>query len=187
VRVTAIILAAGAATRFGAAKQHLVFRGETLLARAVRIAREAGCERVLAVIRPGDSSYDAERIENAEADHGISTSIRAGVLAAGGSRVLITLCDQPLITTDHLRALLAIDAPIVATRYAETIGVPAVFDARYAPELVALTGDRGARSVIEAHRTEAFAVPFEDAAVDVDTPEDWRTFSTLVRKNRGNG
>lgn len=175
--VTAIVLAAGASSRFGASKQNLVFRGETLLGRAIRIAREAGCERVLAVVRPGDSSFGAEGVENAKADQGLSTSIRAGVLAAGGTRVLITLCDQPLITADHLRALLATGAPIVATSYADTIGVPAVFDARFADELTTLTGDRGARSVLEAHRTEVVAISFENAAVDIDTPADWERWN----------
>jgi len=178
VHVTAIVLAAGASSRFGAAKQHLVFRGETLLGRAIRIALEAGCDRVLAVVRPGDSAEGAEVIENAEAHQGISTSIRAGVLAAGGTRVLITLCDQPLITANHLRALLSTDAPIVATSYADTIGVPAVFDARFAGELTALTGDRGARSIIDAHRREVVAIPFEVGAVDIDTPEDWERSRT---------
>ena len=191
MHVTAIVLAAGASTRFGSPKQHLVFRGETLLAHAIRIAREAGCERVLAVVRPGEKVDGAEAIENADAANGISTSIRAGVAACSTdtpvcasvsasvyssdslpTRLLLTLCDQPLLTADHLRALLAIDAPIVATSYAGTIGVPAVFDARFAEDLMALAGDRGARSILEAHRTEVVAVPFENAAIDIDTPDD---------------
>lgn len=171
--VIGIVLAAGASSRFGMAKQFLLFRGETLLERAVRVAREAGCRRVIAVVRPGDSVDGAKLIENADAGQGISTSIRAGVSAAGSNRILITLCDQPLITSEHLRSLLAIDSPIVATAYAGILGVPAVFDSRFAPELMALAGDRGARSVIEAHRSEVMAVTFEDAAVDIDSPEDF--------------
>ncbi len=170
--MTGIVLAAGASARFGSPKQWQLFRGETLLARAVRVAREAGCEHVIAVVRPGDSIEGARVVENANAAAGVSTSIRVGVLAAAGGRVLIMLCDQPLITPEHLRSLMAIDAPIVASGYAGTIGVPAVFDARFAVELTALTGDRGARGVIEAHRAEAVIVPFEDAAIDIDTLED---------------
>lgn len=174
--VTGIILAAGASARFGSPKQWQVLRGETLLARAVRVAREAGCEQVIAVLRPGDSIAGARVVENADAAEGVSTSIRAGILAAAGERVLIMLCDQPLITPEHLRSLMAIEAPIVASNYAGTIGVPAVFDARFAGELTALTGDRGARGVIEAHRAEVVTVPFEAAAVDIDTLEDLSRF-----------
>jgi CTP:molybdopterin cytidylyltransferase MocA len=84
------------------------------------------------------------------------------------------LCDQPLITVEHLRNLLAIDAPIVATRYSNIAGVPAVFAPEFAADLLALRGDRGARAVIEAHRDVTRVVPFEDAAVDIDTADDLR-------------
>ncbi len=171
-RLTAIVLAAGASTRFGSPKQLQIFRGETFLARAIRVAHEAGCDRVIAVARPGDAINGAEIVENHEAEAGISTSIRAGVRAAGSGRMLILLCDQPLITAEHLRALIAIDAPIVATSYAETIGAPAVFDQRFAEELATLAGDRGARSIIEKHRAHVVTVTFEAAAMDVDTQAD---------------
>ncbi|MGA8810385.1 MAG: NTP transferase domain-containing protein, partial [Thermoanaerobaculia bacterium] len=105
-------------------------------------------------------------------------SIRAGVRLAGDSRILIMLCDQPLITTEHLRDLIAIDAPIVATGYAGIAGVPAVFAPEFASELLALRGDRGARVVIEAHRDVTRLVIFEDAAVDIDSEDDLRKLIT---------
>ena len=52
------------------------------------------------------------------------------------------------------------------------LGVPAIFPRRLFPELGALTGDRGARPVIERHRAEVIAVDCEHAALDVDTPAD---------------
>jgi CTP:molybdopterin cytidylyltransferase MocA len=112
---------------------------------------------------------------NPEAEEGIASSIRTGVRLAGdNARILILLCDQPLITIEHLRNLLAIDAPIVATGYAGIAGVPAVFAPEFVSELLALRGDRGARTVIEAHRDVVRVVPFEDAAVDIDTADDLR-------------
>jgi molybdenum cofactor cytidylyltransferase len=156
VRVTALVLAAGASRRLGRPKQDVVFEGETLLARATRIAREVADEVIVVT-----------RENNPEAEEGMAASIRTGVAAAGNaSRILITLCDQPLVTANHLRALLSVDAPIVATGYAGIAGVPAVFDARFIPELMALRGDVGARSIIVRHG--AHVVSFEDAAFDVD-------------------
>jgi molybdenum cofactor cytidylyltransferase len=112
---------------------------------------------------------------NPDAAEGIASSIRTGVRLAGDdARILITLCDQPLITAEHLRALLDIDAPIVATGYAGTVGAPAVFAKSLVPELLALRGDRGARAVIEAHRGIARMIAFEDAAVDIDREDDVR-------------
>jgi molybdenum cofactor cytidylyltransferase len=112
---------------------------------------------------------------NPDAAEGIASSIRTGVRLAGDdARILITLCDQPLITVEHLRALLKIDAPIVATGYAGIAGAPAVFAASLVPDLLALRGDRGARVVIEAHRNMTTVVPFEDAALDIDREDDVR-------------
>jgi molybdenum cofactor cytidylyltransferase len=160
VRVTAIVLAAGASRRLGRPKQDLVYEGETLLARATRIAREVADEVIV-----------IDRAANPNADEGMASSIRAGVERAGNdARMLFLLCDQPRITADHLRALIALDTPIAATGYANIAGVPAIFAPRFIPELLALRGDRGARAIIERHRGEMRVVMFEDAAFDIDEP-----------------
>lgn len=162
MRVIAIVLAAGTSSRLGRPKQALLVDGETLLDRAVRIAREAAGE-VLVV----------DRTNNPGADEGIASSIRVGVEAAGAdARILVTLCDQPRVTAEHLRALIAVDAPIVATGYSGIAGVPAIFAPRFVPELLALRGDRGARAIIERHRDEVHVIAFEDAAIDIDLPGD---------------
>jgi molybdenum cofactor cytidylyltransferase len=162
--VVAIVLAAGFSTRLGTPKQDVVFEGETLLERAERLAR--GVADDVIVVTPE---------LNPDAAEGIASSIGAGVrLADPNARILIMLCDQPLITIGHLRDLVSIDAPIVATGYAGIAGVPAVFAPEFASELLALHGDRGARVVIEAHREIAQVVAFEDAAVDIDTTDDLR-------------
>jgi len=154
--VTAIVLAAGFSRRLGRPKQDVIFDDETLLDRATRIAREVADDVVVVT-----------RENNPAAEEGMASSIRTGVALAGSdARLLVLLCDQPLITADHLRALIAIDAPIVATGYAGIAGVPAIFAPRFVPELLALRGDRGARAIIEKYG--ARVVPFEDAALDID-------------------
>jgi CTP:molybdopterin cytidylyltransferase MocA len=164
VRVAAIVLAAGSSTRLGMPKQDIVFEGETLIARAERLARAVADDVI--VVTPE---------LNPDAAEGIASSIRVGVRRAGpNARILILLCDQPLITIEHLHNLLAIDAPIVATGYAGIAGVPAVFAPEFVPDLLALRGDRGARAVIEAHRDVTRVVPFEEAAVDIDSADDLR-------------
>jgi len=52
-------------------------------------------------------------------------------------------------------------------------GAPAVFAPQFANDLHGLRGDRGARSVIDAHRDATVVIPFEDAAVDIDTESDY--------------
>jgi molybdenum cofactor cytidylyltransferase len=171
VQVTAIVLAAGSSTRLGRPKQLLEIDGETLLARATRVAREAlhGLAGNVVVIVP--PSLGVEGLVNHHADEGIASSIRLGVRACEGD-VLLVLCDQPRITAAHLRALVDAHASIAATAYDGILGVPAYFAAAFRDELLALRGDAGARRVIEAHRDLVVAVPFAEAAFDVDTEAD---------------
>ncbi len=160
MRVVAIILAAGSSRRLGRPKQDVIYEGETLLARATRIAHEVADEVIV-----------IDRAANPNADEGMASSIRVGVERAGNdARIFFLLCDQPRITADHLRALIALDAPIAASGYAGIAGVPAIFAPRFVPELLALRGDRGARAIIERHREEVGVVMFEDAAFDIDEP-----------------
>jgi molybdenum cofactor cytidylyltransferase len=152
----AIVLAAGFSRRLGRPKQEVVFRGETLLARATRIAGEVADDVVVVT-----------RENNPDAEEGMASSIRVGVgMSDPDARLLILLCDQPLVTADHLRSLVAVDAPIVASGYSGIAGVPAIFAPSFVPELLTLRGDRGARAIIAKHG--AVVVPFADAAFDVD-------------------
>lgn len=166
--LTILVLAAGASKRLGRPKQLVQFEGETLIARAARIAGEVG--RTIVVISPElrDAVPGFDVVQNGNASEGMASSIRAGVEAATGD-ILITLCDQPYVTSDHLRALANAGAPIAATGYGGISGVPAFFAAKFKDELLALRGDAGARSVIEAHRDQVVTIPFEAARFDVDT------------------
>ncbi len=174
-RTVAAVLAAGLSRRLGRPKQLLEFRGAPLIRHAAMVALGAGCDETIVIGSDGDAlaGLPVTLLESANAAEGISSSIRIAVEHARGARLLLTLCDQPLIDSEHLRALVAIDAPIAATAYAGTIGVPAVFAPRFADELLALRGDRGARAVIEAHRDEVIALTCEAASIDIDTASDY--------------
>ena len=118
--VAAIILAAGASRRLGRPKQLLEFRGETLLARTIRLAKESGASPVIVVLGAQFENISAsiERkneivVRNEEWAQGIATSIHAGMRAMDAnakdaSGVLILGCDQPRLTADHLRSLIAL-------------------------------------------------------------------------------
>jgi molybdenum cofactor cytidylyltransferase len=184
--VAAIVLAAGSSSRMGRSKQLLQIDGQPLVRRAVRIALAAGVDEVVVVIRPGYAAIAAavkgprvRVVENPNAAEGMGTSIVCGVEAIDpDAAVMVVLCDQARVTTAHLRALLDMhrvhpDA-IVATHYAGIGGVPAIFPAWCRPELRALTGDRGARGIIEANRDALITIIFEDAAIDIDTMAQYR-------------
>jgi molybdenum cofactor cytidylyltransferase len=178
--LTILVLAAGASKRLGRPKQLVRFEGETLVARAARIASEVA--PTIVVVAPELRKECEDRlqpvgrlkpartriIENPNAAEGMASSIRCGIEATTGD-VIIMLCDQPYVTSDHLRALADAGAPIAATGYNGISGVPAFFTAKFRDELLALRGDAGARSVIEAHRDQVVTIPFEAAGFDVDT------------------
>jgi molybdenum cofactor cytidylyltransferase len=63
--------------------------------------------------------------------------------------------------------------PIVASSYANTLGVPALFDRSFFDALLALPNDSGAKSLIEAHRDDTASIEFDEGAIDIDTPEDF--------------
>jgi CTP:molybdopterin cytidylyltransferase MocA len=171
----AIILAAGASKRLGRAKQTLLLAGETLLARAVRIAREAGLSPVLVVLGTHEFaqtlSAEANVVLNPEAHEGIASSIRAGVHAAhkqNTSGAVLMTCDQIRLTPQHLQQLIAQPQEVCGSAYAGKVGVPAYFPAAKFAELMALHGDRGAAPLLTGER----AVQDEALAIDIDTEAD---------------
>ncbi len=188
MKTGALVLAAGEASRFGSPKQLLEVHGETLVDRACRTAAEAGCQPVMRVL-----GAHADRILDRDCPAGVATFVHAGweqgmgsSLAAGLSRlldlhsaldaILILLADQPMITVsliDSMRAGLS-DSSVVWCGHRDAKGPPALFAREHFTELLALKGDRGAKSVAVGHH--AVVVPFPDAAWDIDSPEAWERF-----------
>lgn len=181
----AVILAAGASSRLGQPKQLLQLAGETLLARSVRLAREAGANPVVVVVghqaarmHEALASAGAIIVINEEWASGMASSIRAGVEAAeqfAPGNLLLMVCDQPRLEAEHLRALLRAhqneQQPATASRYAAgMLGVPAVFSRAMFAALKRLDGDRGARQLLQS--MPCGHVEFEQGAVDIDLSED---------------
>jgi molybdenum cofactor cytidylyltransferase len=86
-------------------------------------------------------------------------------------------CDQPRITACHLRKLLEMfdaqaSAAMVASAYADTLGIPAVFPREVFADLHALTGDKGARSLLMQPSCPLFQIPFPGGEIDIDLPAD---------------
>ncbi len=173
----AVILAAGSGTRMGGPKALLALAGETLLQRAVRIVRAAGCDPVLAVVGDWDPGpVEAVLVPNPETAEGMASSIRAGVraLPAEASAALFLTVDQPAVDAPLLHRLLALadQAPEhpAACAYGNTLGIPAVLPRRLFPDLLALTGDRGAKGILLREQTAS--LPFPAGEDDLDTPGD---------------
>lgn len=189
-RPGAVILAAGESSRMGTPKQLLRLRGSSLLRLVTRAAFDAGCRPIAVVLGAGAADMaeqiadlGAEPVLNPEPRRGIGSSIRCGArrLLEGSpklSSVLILLCDQPLVRADDLGNLIAARAasgqPVCVSEYAGTIGPPVLIDASLLPDLLTLPDDQGAKALWTRRPEIVERVPCSHAAVDVDTPEDWR-------------
>ena len=184
-RVFVLVMAAGAARRFGRPKQLATYRGKTLIRRAVATAERVAGPRTLLVLGHAWQECLAACLPlagyfviNDRYTRGLSASIAAGIAAAGSAAdaVLITFCDQPRVAARDLSRLIeAWDGDpkrIVCSTHGDYRGPPVLFPARYFAELSNASGDAGGRTLIAKHREHVLTVNCENASTDVDTPED---------------
>ncbi|MBV9926967.1 MAG: nucleotidyltransferase family protein [Acidobacteria bacterium] len=173
----------------GRPKQTLRYGGESLLRRAVLAALGAGCRPVVVVTGANAESsgrelegLDVREVLNPLWETGMASSVRAGVEALAGADVgadaaVLLLCDQPHVNAEVISELVAAHraggAPVVASAYGGSFGVPALFAKSLFVELARLEGAAGAKQVIKRHAPEAHFLPFPGGEVDVDTPEDF--------------
>jgi molybdenum cofactor cytidylyltransferase len=169
-------------------KQLLRYEGKTLLRRVAETAcgvRNAsvtvllGAESTQCLREVADLPLSVMLVPDWTAGMGSTLSTGVQTLDETCDRLLVMLCDQPLVTTAHLESLLVLATPtnIVASAYNEIQGVPCVFGRAFFDELRALSGDIGARQVIRRHPESVLTVLFPDGAVDIDTTDDWGWFT----------
>jgi molybdenum cofactor cytidylyltransferase len=182
----AILLAAGASTRFGADKLlHPLLPSGTPLALAALNNLTAAMSRVIAVVRPESeqlsrllSAGGAEIVTCENAESGIGASLACGVRAAQDcAGWVIALADMPRVRPQTILSVtraIETGALIAAPHYRGTRGHPVGFSAALKQELLALSGDEGARSVIARHARQVQLIDCGDPGIlaDVDTSED---------------
>jgi molybdenum cofactor cytidylyltransferase len=181
----AIVLAAGASSRFGSAKQLVRVAGRPLLHSAVANAAEVAGAAVMVVLgaravelAPLLKHSQSSVVINRDWREGMASSIRTGVarLPASCTAVLLMLVDQAAVTGEDLKRLVSAwrrqPDYIAAARYGTTTGVPAIFPRATFLDLQSLRGDVGARVLLRRNADRVVRVPMASAAIDVDTPED---------------
>ena len=191
-----IILAAGGSTRMGTPKQLLSYRGSSLLQHLAEEAIASECQPTVVVlgayaeqIKLEISHLPVYVVENRQWTEGMSASIRAGIKALNAScqnleAAVILLCDQPFVSFRIINQLVetyhSTGKPIVASEYAGTLGVPALFSKSLFLELTALRGSEGAKQVIKKCIHQVFGIPFLAGAIDIDTPKDYQFLQTFT-------
>lgn len=183
-----IILAAGASSRMQKPKQLLPYHDESLLAHTIEEAKKSLMPVIvvlgasLSEIKTQTRNLDDEIVINEEWKSGISSSIKAGLQKALAhfkemQNCIFAVCDQPYISSNLFRELVEqkkkSGKKIVACSYADTLGIPCLFDKRYFEELLKLEGDHGAKSILQKYRNDVASVDFEKGKIDVDTKKDY--------------
>ncbi|RPI04503.1 MAG: nucleotidyltransferase family protein [Ignavibacteriae bacterium] len=183
--IALLVLAAGASTRLGIPKQRIPYRGKPLLRSICEIALQSKAQTVVvvlgsqaALIKEDIEDLKMTLVENSLWKEGLSTSIRAGILSLPESAdaVLMIPCDQPEITPALLDQIIgtyiATGNKIIACRYGDTVGIPALYDRSIFPELLALQGDQGAKPILHRYADIVRTVDFPLGVYDIDTPQD---------------
>ncbi|MEL7185523.1 MAG: nucleotidyltransferase family protein [Pseudomonadota bacterium] len=179
------MLAAGLSTRYGGSKLVEQFSDCPLIQHPLKAAQSVCPGRVIMVTGNDSKQVQAcsadladATVVNANFRSGIGSSIATGIRAvsAKADAVIVLLGDQPLITTEHLATLAeqwsGNNNAIVATSFDDVQGPPVLFGSATFDALAEMSGDEGARHLFGDDRFAVSSVPFADAAVDIDTPDD---------------
>ncbi len=183
-----IILAAGSSSRLGQSKQLIKVGDKTLLEKTTHAAIDSGAHPIIVVLGNEASAHNViietlpvTVVINEKWSNGMGSSLKAGLQRLledhpNTEAVIVTVCDQPYLTADHLKKLIIAytntSSEIVASHYNNTKGVPALFSKSLFQKLFELEDEEGARKIIRQYGGSSALVPFEKGEIDIDTPDD---------------
>jgi molybdenum cofactor cytidylyltransferase len=186
-RIAAVVLAAGRSTRMGSNKLLADFRGKPLLRHTVETVLASGARPVIVVtghqadgVRAALAGLDVAFADNPDYAKGLSTSLKAGLasLPADVGGAVITLGDMPLVKPTTIDRLIAAYNPvenrtIIVPVHGGERGNPVLWGAKHFTEMMKLSGDRGARALMERFAEEVVEITERSDAVlaDIDTPD----------------
>ena len=179
----------------GTPKQLLPIDGQPLLVRTIEATLASDAWPIVVVlgahaekIRPALARLPVLVADNPAWSEGMASSIRAGVATLRQfsrelDAALVALCDQPAFSADVIAQLVAAQRAtgrsIVAARYAGRHGAPALFLREHFETLMHLTGEEGARALLNGSPERVAAVDLPALALDLDTPADYAALKKI--------
>lgn len=186
-----LILAAGSSSRMGQSKQLLVIDGKSLLQKAAEVALTVS-PKVFLVLGANFNNHvkavgdlQVNIIENKDWEKGMGTSLKAGISGIiakepSTEAIILMVCDQPHLTANHLNTLVQTagetHAPAVASAYAGTLGVPALFTRKTFKHLLNTEESSGAKKILSEMGDDVAQVSFPGGEIDLDTRDDVESF-----------
>lgn len=200
-RIAAVVLAAGTSSRLGTPKQLLELDGRPVLAHTLEAVRQSTLDPILVVLGHERNQIEhrvdlsaATVVDNPDFRSGQSSSMRAAMrsLPVDIDAVIFVLGDQPLVEAEVIDALANArrhrGAVIAQPRYAEGRGNPVLFGRELFEELLGVTGDTGARPLLERHRDWVTLVDVSEhrRPDDLDTLADYAALRAQFDRRREN-
>jgi molybdenum cofactor cytidylyltransferase len=186
--IGAIILAAGSSSRLGTSKQLITVGGKTLLRHTCEVAHHHTGTNTVVVLGFESGAHELvladlpiHTIVNDKWQTGMGSSIKAGVkyiseVIPDLDAVIIMVCDQPYVNAEHLGKLIEAyertRTRLVASAYASTVGVPALFDKSLFQQLLQIEDSHGAKHITQQNSDHLEVIDFPEGAIDIDTRED---------------
>ena len=190
INIPHVLLAAGTSKRMGQPKQLLrwanksliQFQVETILPSTEKLYVILGA--YAALIQPLLKNYEVELIQFYQWEKGMGNSLAYGIQQILNSNptiegILISLIDQPLVTSSHylnMRATFEIGNNQIIASESDSgwSGVPVLFDAYYFDELQKLSGEEGAKLILKKNKANSISINAGNTLIDMDTPEVYR-------------
>ena len=189
-KIPILLLAAGGSSRMGQPKQLLPWENQTLIEHQIQTLLKTGhpVNVVLGsnsnLIVPVVEEYPVNIFKNNDWESGMGSSISLAISQIiqkfpDAKGVLITLLDQPLITTSYIEKMLdtveSDSQQIIASRSASGwTGVPVLFNKCYFKDLTELSNDEGAKKIIKRHEESVVFLEGGELLEDMDTPQSYQ-------------
>jgi molybdenum cofactor cytidylyltransferase len=193
MKTAVLILAAGAASRFGSLKQLALIDGKPMLQHCIDTANSLFPKAVYTVLgnqsqQVIDGISGTHVIINPQWQRGLGSSIAAGIayLQDHFDAILILLADQPRIKRHHLEQLIGLfkGEQVACSQYNSHLGVPAMFANPYFTALSELTGDNGGKVLLESICPAPKSLVLGNVAADIDYPQDLAAFIQRIEDYR---
>ncbi|ADG93193.1 MobA-like molybdenum cofactor biosynthesis protein [Arcobacter nitrofigilis DSM 7299] len=183
INLAVLILAAGTSSRLGEPKQLLNLKGKSLINIAIEKALELTSNVTVVLGHKNDEvkkeieNKNINIIINPNYEDGMGNTIAFGVSNIKEEKVLIMLCDQPLIPIEHYENLIKLSNEnkdkIICSQYKNQHAVPTIFPKKYFEELKKLKGNKGAKQLFLKYEPISIVLA-DNYSIDVDTKEDWQ-------------
>ena len=186
--ISALVLAAGMSTRMGCAKLLMKLAGKPLLQHVIDNLEKSSVDKITVILGEEAGNVlkevnfgNASIFINKHYNDGMSSSLKAGVQILGRdcNAFLVVLADQPFVESSIIDSIIdkywETRGLLVVPAFEGVRGNPVLLDFSLKKEVLDVSGDEGARRVIQRHQIDVIEVEVNDPSVlmDIDTPTDY--------------